>query len=209
MDEKEKMIAGMVYDTSYKQIDQERVACHNLCLEFNSMKEDDPRKGALLKKLLPNADPSFALLAPCHLDYGYNLYVGKNCFANFGLTVLDTCKVSLGDDVFLGPNVSLVTPIHPLLNEERKMRFKEDGTPYDLEYASPIEIGSGTWIASNVVVGPGVKIGRNCVIGMGSVVTKDIPDGYLAYGNPCKPIRKITESDSIYNKERLWEHEQG
>ena len=207
MTEKEKMMLGMIYDTSYKEIDQERVSCHNLCLKFNSMREDDPNKAALQKKLLPNADPSFTLLAPCHFDYGYNLYVGKNCFANFGLTVLDTCKVVLGDDVFLGPNVSLVTPIHPLINEERKMRFKEDGTPYDLEYGSPIEIGSGTWIASNVVVGPGVKIGRNCVIGMGSVVTKDIPDGYLAYGNPCKPIRKITEKDSIYNKEGLWERE--
>ena len=207
MSEKEKMIAGMIYDTSDKTIDAERVSCHNLCLEFNSLKEGDPRRNEVQKALLPNADPSFALLSPCHFDYGYNLYVGKNCFANFGLTVLDTCKVTLGDDVFLGPNVSLVTPIHPLLSEERKIRFKEDGTPYDNEYASPIEIGSGTWIASNVVVGPGVRIGKNCVIGMGSVVTKDIPDGYLAYGNPCRAIRKITPEDSIYKKEGLWEHE--
>ena len=207
MTEKEKMLAGMIYDPSDSELDKRRVKCHALCAEFNAMREDDPKRGALLKELLPNADPSFALMAPCHFDYGDNIYVGKNCFANFGFTVLDTCKVIIGDDVFIGPNVSLVTPIHPLLNEERKMRFREDGSAYDLEYGAPLEIGDGTWIASNVVVGPHVKIGKNCVIGMGSVVTKDIPDGYLAYGNPCKPIRKITKDDTIYNKEELWEHE--
>lgn len=204
MTEKEKMIAGLIYDTSNEELEPARIKCHNLCTKFNSLKENDPRRSLLLKELLPNADPSFNPMAPCHFDYGYNIHVGKNSFANFGFTVLDTCKVIIGDDVFIGVNVSLVTPIHPLLNEERKIRFKEDGTPYDLEYGGPIEIGSGTWIASNVIVGPNVRIGKNCVIGMGSVVTKDIPDGYLAYGNPCKPIRKITEKDSIYLKKELF-----
>ncbi len=207
MTEKEKMIAGMIYDTSDPELEPARIACHKLCQEFNSMGEDDPRRAQVQKKMLPNADPSFSLMSPCHFDYGSNVYVGKNSFANFGFTVLDTCKVIIGDDVFIGPNVSLVTPIHPLLNEERKIRFKEDGKAYDLEYGAPLEIGSGTWIASNVVVGPHVKIGKNCVIGMGSVVTKDIPDGYLAYGNPCKPIRKISKEDSIYAKGGLWEND--
>lgn len=205
MTEKEKMIAGMIYDPSDKELAPARIKCHNLCVEFNNTKEDDPKRDILQKELLPNADPSFGLMSPCHFDYGYNIYVGKNSFANFGFTVLDTCKVIIGDDVFMGVNVSLVTPIHPLLNEERKTKFKDNGEAYDDEYGAPIEIGSGTWIASNVIVGPNVKIGKNCVIGMGSVVTKDIPDGYLAYGNPCKPIRKITEKDSIYLKKNLWE----
>ena len=207
MNEREKMLRGMIYDPSDPELDAKRVACHDLCLEYNSLKERDPRKAELMRRLLPHADPSFTLLSPCRFDYGENVYVGKNCFANFGFTVLDTCPVLIGDDVFFGPNVTLATPIHPLLNEERRIHFKENGAPYDLEYGNKIEIGSGTWIASNVVIGPGVKIGKNCVIGMGSVVTKDIPDGYLAYGNPARPVRQIGEGDSIYKKERLWEHE--
>ncbi len=204
MTENEKMLAGMIYDCSDKDLKAKRVKCHDLCLLFNSLKENDPKRKEIIKELLPNADETFNLMAPCHFDYGCNIYVGKNSFANFNLTILDTCKVIIGDDVFIGVNVSLVTPIHPLLNEERKVKFKEDGTPYDDEYGGMIEIGSGTWIASNVIVGPNVKIGKNCVIGMGSVVTKDIPDNYLAYGNPCKPIRKITKEDSIYLKRELW-----
>ena len=204
MKEKEKMLSGMIYDCSDKDLKARRVKCHDLCLSLNSLKENDPRRKEIIKELLPNADESFALMTPCHFDYGCNIYVGKNSFANFNLTILDTCKVIIGDDVFIGVNVSLVTPIHPLLSEERKTKFKEDGTPYDDEYGGMIEIGSGTWIASNVIVGPNVKIGKNCVIGMGSVVTKDIPDNYLAYGNPCKPIRKITKEDSIHLKKELW-----
>ncbi len=204
MTENEKMLAGMIYDCSDKDLKAKRAKCHDLCSLFNSLKENDPKRREIIKELLPNADETFDLMAPCHFDYGCNIYVGKNSFANFNLTILDTCKVIIGDDVFIGVNVSLVTPIHPLLNEERKVKFKEDGTPYDDEYGGMIEIGSGTWIASNVIVGPNVKIGKNCVIGMGSVVTKDIPDNYLAYGNPCKPIRTITKEDSIYLKRELW-----
>lgn len=204
MNEKEKMLSGMIYDGSLEGLKEDRVRCHDLCLAYNSTKENDPKREKILKELLPNVDRSFALMSPCHFDYGYNFIAGKNCFANFNLTVLDTCKVILGDDVFIGVNVSLVTPIHPLLNEERKTKYKENGEAYDDEYGAQIEIGSGTWIASNVIVGPGVKIGKNCVIGMGSVVAKDIPDDYLAYGNPCKPIRKITKEDSIYLKKGLW-----
>lgn len=207
MSEKEKMLAGMIYETCDPALDKARLSCHDLCRAFNALSETDPTRGALLAKLLPNADKSFALVGPCYFDYGSNIHIGKNCFANFNFTVLDTCEVNIGDDVFFGPNVTIVTPIHPLIGDERKMRFKEDLTPFDLEYGAPIEIGSNTWIASNVVIGPGVKIGKNCVIGMGSVVTKDIPDGYMAYGNPARAVRKISEADSIYNKERLWGHE--
>ena len=103
----------------------------------------------------------------------------------------------------MGPNCQLVPPVHPLINDERKIRVKADGTPYDIEYAKPIVIGDGCWLASGVTVCGGVTIGKNCVIGAGSVVTKDIPDGVFAAGNPCRVIRKVTETDSVYLKKEL------
>ena len=130
--------------------------------------------------------------------------IGENTFANFNFTVLDTCPVHIGNNVFIGPNVSLVTPMHPFRYQERNIKFKPDGTAYDDEYAKPITIGDNCWLASNVVVTGGVTIGEGCVIGAGSVVTKDIPPHSLAVGNPCKVIRQITEADSIRNREDLW-----
>ena len=118
--------------------------------------------------------------------------------------MLDTCPVHIGNNVFIGPNVSLVTPMHPFRYQERNIKFRQDGTAYDDEYAKPITIGDNCWLASNVVVTGGVTIGEGCVIGAGSVVTKDIPPHSLAIGNPCKVIRQITEADSIRNREDLW-----
>ena len=111
--------------------------------------------------------------------------------------------VVIGDDVFIGPNVTLAPPVHPLLNEERRSRYKEDGTKYDLEYAKPITIEDGCWLASGVTVCGGVTIGENSVIGAGSVVTKDIPANVFAAGNPCRVIREITPEDSVYKKKEL------
>lgn len=111
--------------------------------------------------------------------------------------ILDCAPVTIGDDVFFGPNCSVVTPVHPLLNEERKQKTKPDGTLYTAEYAKPIKIGSGCWLASNVTVCGGVTIGENCVIAAGSVVTRDIPPNSLAAGVPCKVIRQLSEKDSI------------
>ncbi len=199
------MLAGMIYDPSNEGLKNDRIERHSLCAEFNSLKENDLKRKEILKKLFPNADESFSLMSPCHFDYGYNIHIGKNSFANFNFTVLNTCEVIIGDDVFIGVNVTLATPIRPLLSEERRTKFNDNGSSYDDEYGGSIEIGSGTWLASNVIIGPNLKIGRNCVIGMGSVVTRDIPDGYLAFGNPCKPIRRIDENDSIYLKRRLFE----
>ena len=118
--------------------------------------------------------------------------------------MLDSCPVTIGNDVFFGPNCSILTPIHPFLAEERKIRFKPDGTPYDLEYAAPITVKDGCWIAGNVTICGGVTIGEGSVIGAGSVVTRDIPAGVFAAGDPCRVIRKITEGDTIYQKERLF-----
>ena len=115
------------------------------------------------------------------------------------MTILDTCPVTIGDNVMCGPNTSLVTPLHPLLPEQRNARLQADGKIADIEYGAPITIGDNCWLASNVTVCPGVTIGNNCVIGAGSVVTKDIPDNSLVLGVPGRVVRKITEKDRLDN----------
>ncbi len=205
MTEFEKMMAGKLYDPSKKELAKMRCNAHKWSKDYNGTYEDEEKKRAkILKKLCPNLGEGTYLQSPVQFDYGVNFITGKNCYANFYLVVLDCAPVTLGEDVFIGPNCSLVTPVHPLLNKERKMRFKEDGTPYDLEYAKPIVIGDGVWLASNVTVCGGVTIGKNSVIGAGSVVTRDIPDGVFAAGNPCRVIREITPADSVELKKELY-----
>lgn len=205
MTEFERMSVGKLYDPSDKELAKMRLNAHKWSKDYNDTYEDEVEKRAeILTKLCPNLGESTFLQGPVQFDYGVNFFTGKRCYANFNFTVLDCAPVTLGDDVFIGPNCQLVPPIHPLLNEERKMCFKEDGTMYDKEYAKPITIGDGCWLASGVTVCGGVRIGKGCVIGAGSVVTKDIPDGVFAAGNPCRVIRKITKEDSVYLKKELF-----
>ena len=205
MTEFEKMSAGQLYDPSEKELAKMRCKAHKLSKDYNDTYEDEEEKRAgILRELCPNLGKGTYLQGPLQFDYGVNFFTGENCYVNFNLVVLDCAPVNLGNDVFIGPNCQLVPPVHPLLTEERKMRLKEDGTPYDLEYAKPITIGDGCWLASGVTVCGGVTIGKNCVIGAGSVVTRDIPDGVFAAGNPCRVIRKLTEADSVYLKKELF-----
>lgn len=205
MTELEKMLAGRIYDPSDAVLNEKRIRAHRLCRSFNSLDEtEEEQRCAILKELFPNMGDGTYLLGPIQFDYGEFTTFGTNCFANFNLTVLDCCPVTIGNDVFFGPNCTLATPIHPLLAEERKIRFKNDGTPYDLEYAAPIIIGDGCWLASNVMVCGGVTIGKGSVIGAGSVVTRDISEGVLAAGNPCRVIRRLTPEDSIMLKKHLF-----
>lgn len=205
MTEKEKMLKGMIYDGSDEELLSLRKRAHNLCYKYNSLMEGDEEREKIIKELIPGCGDAY-LQGPIYFDYGLNTSFGKGCFVNFNFTVLDVCPVTLGDNVFMGPNVSLVTPVHPLLPSERNMYKNEKGNMTDREYAKPIIIKSNCWIASNVTVCGGVTLGEGCVIGAGSVVTRDIPDGYFAAGNPCRPIRKITEADSIYLKKGLFEN---
>ena len=198
MTEREKMIAGRIYDASADGLPSLRARAHKLCAEFNATLETEEEKRAkILRALLPDAQSGAYLQGPFYCDYGDNIKIGKNFYANFNLTVLDCCPVEIGDDVFIGPNVSLLTPVHPLRWQQRNARVKPDGTVFDYEYAKPIKIGKNCWIAGNVTVIGGVTIGEGSVIGAGSVVTRDIPPNSLAVGNPCRVLRQITDKDDL------------
>ena len=198
MTEIEKMLSGQIYDTVAEGLAERRTRAHALCVKYNSIAEDkEEERKKILDELLPNKKKGVYIQGPFYCDYGDYLHLGENFYANFNFTVLDCCDVYIGDNVFVGPNVSLVTPVHPLRYQQRNLRFKEDGTAYDYECAKQIVIGDNCWIATGVTIVGGVKIGGGCVIGAGSVVTRDIPDNSLAVGNPCRVIRQITEQDRI------------
>ena len=204
MNEKEKMLAGKIYDPTDEELTKLRTKAHRLSQRYNTLFEDDELRDMVIDELIPNKGKGVYLQGPVYFDYGVFTSFGENCYANFNFTVLDVCPVNIGNNVFFGPNCSLMTPMHPFRWQERNIKFKEDGTAYGDEYAKPINIGDNCWIAANVVITGGVTIGEGCVIGAGSVVTRDIPANSLASGNPCKVIREITEKDSIKYKSELF-----
>ena len=198
MTEKEKMLVGLLYDPSDPELSALLVKARKLARRYNQIDEDQSeQQEAVLRELLPNTPFLPSLQAPVYFDYGCNTYFGRFSGANFNFTCLDVCLVHIGDNVFIGPNVTLATPMHPLLPEERNVRQRPDGSYYNLEYAKPIRIGDDCWLASNVVVCGGVTIGVGSVIGAGSVVTRDIPPHSLAVGNPCRVIRTLTDADRM------------
>lgn len=203
MTEREKMLAGMIYDPADEELAKRRTYAHKLCNAYNVSDEDDPERADILAELLPHRNGAY-LQGPIYCDYGDNIRFGKGCFANFNLTLLDCAPITIGDNVFIGSGVTIVTPIHPMLPQERNMYRREDGILTDREYAKAIAIGSDCWIASNVTICGGVSVGDGTVIGAGSVVTRDIPSGVFAAGNPCRVIRKLTPNDSIYQKKNLF-----
>ena len=204
MSEKEKMLAGKIYDPTDEELTILRTKAHRLSQHYNTLFEDDDLRNTIIDELIPSKGEGLYLQGPIYFDYGIFTRFGKNCYANFNFTVLDVCPVNIGSNVFFGPNCSLMTPLHPLRWQERNIKFKDDKTAYDNEYAKPINIGDNCWIWANVVITGGVTIGEGCVIGAGSVVTKDIPANSLAAGNPCKVIREINEKDSIKYKKELF-----
>ena len=205
MTEREKMLSGKLYDCTDPELAAMRHAARKLCGEFNETDPDQKeRREEILSRLLPRRGNHTFLNAPIFMDYGAFTTFGDRCYANCNLTILDCAPVTIGDDVFFGPGCFLLPPMHPMLASERRMRTHKDGSLYDLEYALPITIGNGCWIAGNVTICGGVTIGADSVIGAGSVVTRDIPPGVLAAGNPCRPIRTITKSDSVLQKTGLY-----
>ena len=186
MTEKEKMLKGMLYDANYDpQLIEERLECKELCRDYNELRPKDiAGRNALLRKILGAAGDGLLVEQPFYCDYGYNIRVGKNFFANFNLVILDEAPVTFGDNVFVAPNCGFYTAGHPVDAGERNI---------GLEYARPITVGNDVWIGAGVSVLPGVTIGSNCVIGAGSVVTRDIPSNSIAVGNPCRVIKTIAD----------------
>ena len=194
---KQKMLAGQLYDPSDEELVGLRVKCHRLCREYNKLDDFDPRRAEILKEMDIQLGENVYLQGPIYFDYGCFISMGDRSYANFNFTVLDTCPVTIGKDVFIGTGVSLVTPVHPMRYQERNTFITEKGNLTDLEYGKPITIEDNCWIASNVTICGGVTIGEGCVIGAGSVVTRSIPPHSFAAGNPCRVIRKITEKDKM------------
>lgn len=184
MDEKQKMLAGELYDANYNpQLIAERQACKTLCHQYNHLlPTDTDGRNQLLHHLLGHIAGDLLIEQPFYCDYGYNISVGKNFYSNHNLVILDGAPVKFGDNVFIAPNCGFYTAGHPLDATRRNQ---------GLEYARPITIGNNVWIGAGVSVLPGVTIGDNCVIGAGSVVNRDIPPYTLAAGNPCRPIKHI------------------
>jgi maltose O-acetyltransferase len=178
------MLRGEPYLANDPALQLERERCRLACERFNATSfADRAARRAILDELLGGLGEDAEVMAPFQCDYGYHITVGARTFINYGVVVLDGAKVTIGQDVQIGPSVQLLTALHPLAPGDRRR---------GLETAAAVTIGEGAWLATGVIVCPGVSIGADTVVGAGSVVTKDLPPRHLCYGNPCRVIRAIT-----------------
>lgn len=204
MREEEKIKAGILFCPADPELKAIKLKTHNLNLDYNNTYEDETEKrAAILSEIIGEFGEGGFIQGPVAFHYGKHTKIGKNFFGNFNLTIQDDAEVVIGDDCNFGPNTTIVTPIHPMLPNERREMLTADGEKKHLCYAKPVHIGNDCWLGASVTVCPGVTIGDNCVIGAGSVVTRDIPAGSFAAGVPCKVIREINESDSMKFKPEI------
>ena len=189
MTEKEKCENGLWYDTAFPGREEAHIVCADLCYEYNHTRPSDmKRREELIRKIFGKVGKNPYVEPNIFCGFGWNIEVGDRFFANNNCVFVDPGKITFGDDVKIAPQCGFYTAGHPLDTQQRDA---------GLEIAKPIRVGSHVWFGGGVKVLPGVTIGSNVVIGAGSVVTKDIPDGVLAYGNPCRVIRPITEADRV------------
>jgi maltose O-acetyltransferase len=184
--ERDKMLAGELYDALDPDLARDRDRARDLCQTLNATRESDREiRRQILLQLFGKGGDTVWMQPPFYCDYGSNIELGERVFFNFNCVVLDVCPIKIGDFTLFGPSVQILTPMHPL---EAGLRRKQ-------EYGKPIEIGSDVWVGGGALILPGVRIGAKTVIGAGSVVTRDLPEGVFAAGNPCRVIREITEKD--------------
>ena len=200
MTEEERIFKGMLFASEEPELIEKKLKAHRLSQEYSlSFEEEDEKRSRILRELLAEIGEGTFMLGPIRFHYGSHTRIGAHCFMNFNFTVQDDAMVTIGNYNNFGPNVTIVTPMHPMLGEERRGMVCSDGVERFLCYAKPVTIGNDCWFGANVVVCPGVTIGDNCVIGAGCVVTRDIPSNTFAAGVPAKAVRPITEEDSIRN----------
>ena len=181
---RQKMLAGELYDPMDAELVAARAHARDLCQELNATREaqqEDRRR--ILRELFGAGGDTVWRQPPFYCDYGSNIELGERVFFNFNCVVLDVCPIRIGSFTLFGPAVQILTPMHPLNAELRRRE----------EFGKPIEIGSDVWVGGGALILPGVRIGSRAVIGAGSVVTRDVPDGVFAAGNPCRVVREITE----------------
>ena len=203
--EEQKILNGTLFWPGHPELKAMKLRSHKLSRAFSDTCEDEVEKRQeIIQEMLAEFGAGSFMQGPVFFHYGVHTRIGSGCFFNYNLTVQDDAPVTIGNDCNFGPNFTVVTPVHPMLPDERRVMYNEDGSPTHLCYAKPVVIGNDCWFGANVVVFPGVTVGDNCVIGAGSVVTRDIPANSFAAGNPCRVIREITEQDSMrYKPERL------
>ena len=202
MSEWDKMVSGRLYNSASRDISKQHLQGMSRCQKFNkiSVKRTKAKQRAL-EVLIPSAKgKNLAVFAPFYCEYGVNIHVGNECFVNYNSTFLDISPITLGDGVWIGANVTLATPMHPFIAEERLNADYPDGR-HDLEYSLPITIENGCWICSGAIICGGVTIGEKSIVAAGAVVTHDIPSGVIVAGVPARVIRKIDESDRL----NVWE----
>ncbi|QUH30547.1 sugar O-acetyltransferase [Vallitalea guaymasensis] len=198
MTQKERMLAELPYKAWLDGLEEERMKNKKKIYSYNNLSPDKTEEmKSTIKSILGKSGENIFIEQPFRCDYGKNIEVGENFFANYNCIMLDVGKIKIGKNVMFAPNVAVYTAGHPIHPDSRNSGY---------EYGIGVTIGDNVWIGGNVVINPGVNIGNNVVIGSGSVVTKDIPDNMIAVGNPCKVIREITESDrKYYYKDRVFD----
>jgi maltose O-acetyltransferase len=180
--EREKMVAGELYDPMDPELVAGRNRARDLCQELNATREtEQERRRAVLRQLFGAGGESVWMQPPFFCDYGANITLGERVFFNFNCIVLDVCPVKIGDFTLFGPAVQILTPLHPTNAEQRRRE----------EFGTPIEIGSDVWVGGGALILAGARIGSRSIIGAGSVVTRDVPEGVFAAGNPCRVIRTL------------------
>jgi maltose O-acetyltransferase len=182
--EREKMLAGELYDALDPELIEAREIARDLCQELNMSRErDQEQRRRVLTRLLASGGETAWIQPPFFCDYGKNIYLGDRVYFNFNCVVLDVCEVRIGDYCFFGPGAQIYAATHPLNPQLRRTQ----------EFGKPVTVGSDVWVGGGAILCPGVTVGSRTVIGAGSVVTRDIPDGVVAAGNPCRVLRKIEE----------------
>ena len=180
--EREKMVAGELYDPFDGELAALRVRARDLCQDLAATREGDAEaRRAILRELFGAGGDTVWMQPPFYCDYGANIELGERVFFNFNCVVLDVCPVRVGSFTLFGPAVQIYTPLHPWDAEQRRRE----------EFGKPVDIGSDVWVGGGAIILPGVRIGSRAVIGAGSVVTRDVPEGVFAAGNPCRVIRAI------------------